>query len=163
MINGLSVSPLHKGVKCPEYCNEEKSSVEQTAKYFHCRVPSAKGHHREFIPDKSRNGECSVFLDAAFLCMDPNYDAAGFNFVVTPSVTLCSSHHPPTDCWHPLSSTISPFPRDWGAFREEFHPRGTSMEWLTWKIFLVQKCNLYIYFTKDRVTNNLICACTGVW
>ncbi|RMB94230.1 hypothetical protein DUI87_29036 [Hirundo rustica rustica] len=31
MINGLSVSLLYKGVKWPEYCNEEKSSVEQTA------------------------------------------------------------------------------------------------------------------------------------
>lgn len=101
---------------------------------------------------KAEMENCSVFLDAAFLCMDPNYDVEGLNFVVTPFVTPCSSHHPPTDCWHPLSSTISPFPRDWGAFREEFHPKGTSMEWLTWKIFLVQKCNLYIYFTKDRVT-----------
>lgn len=57
MINGLSVSLIYKGVKWPEYCNEEKSSVEQTAEYFHCRVPSAKEYHREFIPDKSRDRE----------------------------------------------------------------------------------------------------------
>lgn len=60
MINGLSVSSLYKGVKWPEYCNE-KSSVEQTAEYFHCRVPSAKGDHREFIPDKSKDGELLCF------------------------------------------------------------------------------------------------------
>lgn len=114
MINGLSVSPLHKGMKWPEYCNEEKSSVEQTGEYFHCRIPSAEGHHREFIPDKSRDEElllvsARVFLGAAFLCMDPNYDVAGFNFVVTDTVTPCSSpHHQPTDGWHQLSCHNQP-------------------------------------------------------
>lgn len=62
MINGLSVSPLHKGMKWPEYCNEEKSSVEQTGEYFHCRIPSAEGHHREFIPDKSRDEALSSLV-----------------------------------------------------------------------------------------------------
>lgn len=99
----------------------------------------------------------SVFLDAAFLCMDTNYDVAGFNFVVKLILTPCSSHHPPTDCWQHWAPQSASFPEA-EVHLGKFHPRGTSMEWL-----IVQKYNLCIYFTKGRVTNNLICARTGVW
>lgn len=108
MINGLSVSALHKGVKRPEYCNEEKSSAEQTAEYSHRRMPSAEGHHRDLSQTKAGMVSSSLFRGAALLCMDPNYDVAGFNFVVTHTVTPCSSHHHPPDCWHPLSCHNQP-------------------------------------------------------
>lgn len=120
MINGLSVSPLHKGVKWPEYCNEEKRSVEQTAEYFHCRVPSAQGPH----PRQKLGWRVAL---SSFM----PHSSLGTQMMMLQGLTLllpCSSHHPPTVCWHPLSSTISLFPRGRGAFREEFHPRGTSIE-----------------------------------
>lgn len=163
MINGLSVSPLHEDVKCPEYCNEEKSSVEQTAEYFHCRVPSAKGHHRQGAHPRKKQG-WRVVLSSLMLhsCVWTQIMMLqcfilllhAHTLLITSSTPLTAGTH-----WAPQSA----FPRGWGTLREEFHPRGTSMEWLTWKIFVVQKYSLYIYFTKDRVTSNLICACTGVW
>lgn len=115
---------------------------------FHCRVTSIEWHHSYFFPDKSSHRpwmrSYSVFLAAAFLCMDPNYDFAGFN----PAVPHClytllyPAHHyiinPFTSCT-PLSNItntchnyfLSLFPRGECAFREEFHSRDISMEWFS--------------------------------